>query len=221
MRFTPTLCFDVSAALSYIYGIPQSTCGTDVSKGNLNTKYVLWPVAGNTPRSYGAENVTTALMQFHTLGLRHELVAGVDEYYQHAKKNFYVPSGNETPGTLLNPIFRSSPGFSLVLLTSGTTSRSWDVGPFISDRVWLTHRLSLSGGVRWDYYSVHGDASGTIFNAPSKFASPRAALLWEPTEHQSYYFSFGRSVTPFGQQHCVRQFDLVTSGCAESTQPEA
>ncbi len=198
LRFTPSLCFDVTAALSYVYGIPQSTCGTDVSKGNLNTQYVRWPVGGNTPRSNGAENVTTALMQFHTVGLRHELVVGIDEYWQHASMNFYVPNGTDTPGTLLNPIFKNAPGFSLTLQASGTNSRSWDVGPFISDRVWLTHQLSLSGGVRWDYYSVRGNASGTIFNAPSRFASPRAALLWEPTLHQSYYFSFGRSVTPSG-----------------------
>ncbi|ADV83673.1 TonB-dependent receptor [Terriglobus saanensis] len=217
LRFTPSLCLDVSPLLSYLYGIPAGTCATDVSKGNLNTNYVIWPVGGNTPKSSGAENVTTALVRFHTLGMRHELVAGVDEYYQHASMKFYTPSGTETPGTLLNPIYQNSPGFSLVLASTGTNSRSWDVGPFISDRVWLTHQLSVSGGVRWDHYSVRGNASGTIFNAPSQFASPKASLLWEPTLHQTYYFNFARSVTPSGNN--ITSLSTTSSILSAQSQP--
>jgi len=150
LKFTPVLCIDISPLLSSIYGIPTGTCASDVAAGNLNTAYVVWPVGGNTPRSYGGENVTTAVMRFRTGPLRHELITGVDEYFQHAKMNFYLPSGPEPAGTLLHPIFQNSPGFSLVLAPAadGTTARSWDIGPFVSDRVWIAHGVSLLGGVR-------------------------------------------------------------------------
>jgi len=148
--------------------------------------------------SYGGENVTTAVMRFDTAGLRHELVAGGDVYYQHQQANFYSPVGSGPTGTLLNPIFQNSPGFSLNLITPGIAAHSWDVGPFVSDRVWLTPQLSILGGVRWDHYEVDGANAGTPIAATTNFASPKGAVIWEPTSHQSYYFSYARSFTPPG-----------------------
>ncbi len=201
LKFTPVFCIDVSPTLSYIYGVPPGTCATDASAGNFNTAYVIWAVGGNTPRSYGGENVTTAVMRFHSGPLRHELIAGIDEYYQRARMNFYLPSGPEPEGTLLHPIFQNSPGFSLVLTPAdrGTTARSWDVGPFVSDRVWLMHGLSLLGGVRWDHYNVRANSAGTPIDTTTEFASPKASLIWQPTEQQTYYFGYGRSFTPPAQ----------------------
>lgn len=198
LRFTPVFCIDVSAYLSAAYGIPPSTCASDVAAGNFNTAYVIWPVNGNKPSSYGGENVTTAVLRFNTGPLRHELIGGVDEYYQRARMRFYTHTGTETPGTLLHPIFQNDPGFSIVLspASSGTTARSWDVGPFVSDRVWLLHQLSLLGGVRWDHYSVGANSAGTPINQTTEFASPKAALIWQPTEEQTYYFNYSRSFTP-------------------------
>lgn len=198
LRFTPVFCMDIPPYLAVVYGIPPSTCATDVANGNLNTAYVIWPVNGNKPSSYGGENVTTAVVKLKTGPLRHELIAGVDEYYQRARMRFYTHAGTETPGTLLHPIFQNDPGFSLVLMpaSSGTTARSWDVGPFVSDRVWLSHQLSLLGGVRWDHYSVGANSGGTLIKQVSEFASPKAALIWQPTEEQTYYFNYSRSFTP-------------------------
>ena len=201
LKFTPVLCINISPALSFIYGIPPGDCATEVSAGNLNTPYVIWPVGGNTPRSYGGENVTTAVMRFRTGPLRHEWIMGVDEYFQHAKMNFYLPRGPEPAGTLLHPIFQNSSGFSLVLAPAadGTTARSWDIGPFVSDRVWIAHGVSLLGGVRWDHYNVHANSAGTPIDTTTEFASPKAALIWQPTEEQAYYFDYSRSFTPPAQ----------------------
>jgi catecholate siderophore receptor len=193
LKFTPAEC-----SFGFPPFTPPSTCPSDVLAGNLDTSYTIWPVGGTKQNSYGAENVTTAIMQFHTLGLRHELVTGVDEYYQHATMNFYLPTGPEPVGTLLNPIYQNSPGFSVNLAPAadGTTARSWDVGPFISDRMWLTSQLSVVGGVRWDHYNVEGVSGGTPVGTTTAFASPKASLIWKQTPHQSYYFSYARSFTP-------------------------
>ncbi|MDR8398346.1 TonB-dependent siderophore receptor [Paraburkholderia sp. USG1] len=185
VRFTPTFC--------------TAACASSVLAGNLNTPYTIWQVGGTRQTSYGGENVTTAVMKFYTAGFRHELVAGVDVYSQHASTNFYLPVGPEPAGTLLNPVFQNSPGFSDVVLPAyRTTATSWDVGPFISDRVWLTPQVSILGGVRWDHYNVSGNSAGTPVGTTTNFASPKAALIWEPIEHQTYYFSYARSFTPPG-----------------------
>ncbi|MDN7754848.1 TonB-dependent receptor [Burkholderia gladioli] len=188
VKFTPTFC-----------NYTLNGCAADVLAGNLNAPYYIWAVGGTRQRSYGGENLTTARMRFETAGFEHELVAGLDVYSQRAKTAFYLPVGPEPAGTLLNPIFQNSPGFSDVLSpTNQTTATSWDFGPFISDRMWLTPQISILGGVRWDHYDVSGTTSGTPFKTTTNFASPKAALIWEPTGHQTYYFSFSRSFTPPG-----------------------
>ncbi|MEN3166214.1 TonB-dependent siderophore receptor [Gluconobacter sp. OJB] len=187
MRFTPSLCLNG-------FG---STCGRDAARGNLNTHYMIWQVGGNSQTSYGGENVTTAIAKFNTFGLRHELISGVDVYSQNASLNFYGPVGPEPAGTLLHPIYNNSPGFRTVGLSgSSINATSWDVGPFINDRVWLLKTLSIMGGVRWDHYHVDGVAEGPRVHSTTQLASPKAALIWEPTKHQTYYFNFSRAFTP-------------------------
>ena len=192
LKFTPVMCMSP--------GFPTpSSCATDVLAGNLNTPYSIWAVGGTKQTSYGGENVTTAVMRFETGWFRHELVTGVDVYSQHATTNFYLPSGPEPAGSLLQPIFQNSPGFADVMSSGNATSAtSWDVGPFVSDRMWLTSTLSVLGGVRWDHYHVDANAAGTPVSTTTEFASPKASLIWEPTSHQTYYFSYARSFTPPG-----------------------
>ncbi|HIC2068366.1 TPA: TonB-dependent receptor [Raoultella ornithinolytica] len=209
LKFTPAFCSDLPAYLASAYGIPPSTCASDVAAGNLNIAYTRWPVGGFKLTSYGGENVTTAIMRFDTAGFRHELVAGVDVYYQHQEANFYSPVGSGPTGTLLNPNFQNPPDFSLNLGTSGITAHSWDVGPFVSDRVWLTPQLSILGGVRWDHYQVDGANAGTPIATTTNFASPKGSVIWEPTAHQTYYFSYARSFTPPGS-------NITTLGSAVS-----
>ncbi|WP_175687494.1 TonB-dependent receptor [Burkholderia multivorans] len=212
LKFTPSFCMDLPPFLASAYGVPPSTCASDVSAGNLNTDYTRWPVGGTKQTSYGAENVTTAVMRFDTAGFRHELVAGLDVYYQHEKTNFYLPNGSGPTGTLLSPIFQNPAGFSLDLDPSGTTAHSWDVGPFVSDRVWLTSQLSVLGGVRWDHYQVDGASAGTPIAATTNFTSPKASVIWEPTSHQSYYVSYARSFTPPGSNITTLGSSLSLAG---------
>lgn len=192
LKFTPAVC----AALTFS---GSSSCPTDVLAGNLNTQYTINPIGGTKQTSYGGENVTTAVMRFETGQFRHELVAGIDVYSQHATTNFWLTMGPEPAGTLLQPIFQNSPGFSYYMLPGfETTATSWDIGPFVSDRLWLTPTLSVLGGVRWDHYQIDANAAGTPVSTTTQFASPKGSLIWEPTRNQTYYFSYARSFTPPG-----------------------
>ncbi|PMX27487.1 MULTISPECIES: TonB-dependent siderophore receptor [unclassified Pseudomonas] len=198
LKFTPSFCMDLPAAVAGFYGVPASTCASDVSAGNLNTNYTLWPVGGFRLKSYGAENITTAVMNFDTGRFRHELVVGFDAYYQHQQANFYFPSGSGSSGTLLDPTYDNPAGFTLNLDSNGITAHSRDFAPFVSERLWLTPELSILGGVRRDFYEVDGDNAGASLATTTEFTSPKGSVIWEPTSHQTYYVSYAKSFTPPG-----------------------
>ncbi len=61
----------------------------------------------------------------------------------------------------------------------------------------------MIGSLRWDNYQSSYNSTtianvSTPLDANSSFFSPRASLVWEPTQDQTYYFSYGRSSTPQG-----------------------
>ena len=192
MVFTPNMC--------------SGTCASDVLSGNLDTAFTVWPVVGDTQKSNGGQNITTAVARFDTGGIKHELVAGLDIYYQHNIFGYLRGSIPRTGGTLLHPDFSNPPGFHVLDMTSPTRARAWNIGVFASDHIWLTDQISIIGGLRWDDYHAKSAAYvvaandyGPWVNGETKFLSPKASLMWEPTPGQTYYVSYARSFTPQGQ----------------------
>jgi catecholate siderophore receptor len=191
MVFTPNMC--------------TGTCASDILAGNPNTAFTVWPVVGDTQKSSGGQNITTAVARFNTGALKHEFVGGLDVYYQNNVFGYLSGSMPRTGGTLLNPDFSNPPGFQVLDMTSPTRARSWDIGVFASDRVWLTDTFSVLGGLRQDRYhakSASWNATtggyGSWTDATTNFLSPKASLIWEPTKQQTYYLSYARSFTPQG-----------------------
>ncbi len=214
--FTGTVCGNGS-----IGGfINLGTCGSDVMAGNLNTAYTIWPVPGNTQKTSGGQNITTAVARFDTGGLKHELVVGVDAWFQRNRVSYYTGSGFLLPGTVQNPDFSVPPGYTLQDLgTSRTRARSWNIGVFASDHLWFTDTLSLLAGARWDSYHTKSApfvATTGQYNAWAKdttnFLSPKASLIWEPHSGQNYYVSYARSFTPQGA-------NISFLGTVSTTQP--
>jgi catecholate siderophore receptor len=92
------------------------------------------------------------------------------------------------------------------VVTSG--GRATDLAFFATDRFYFTPRISVIGGVRVDRYTatyttvtVDTPATGpqtTTARSPNTLVNPRAALVYEPSEDQTYYFSYGKSSVPQG-----------------------
>ncbi len=80
---------------------------------------------------------------------------------------------------------------------------STDAAVFLTDRLWLTDSLSVIGTYRLDRYTAQLD-SLTFANAASSLKvkstlkSPRASVVFEPSDDQTYYVSWGKSQTPQG-----------------------
>jgi catecholate siderophore receptor len=78
-----------------------------------------------------------------------------------------------------------------------------DFGGFVTDRLWLTPKLSVIGSLRLDRYeadftSVVPSGAATRLDADANLFSPKASLVYEPSDTQTWYLSWGRSETPQG-----------------------
>lgn len=87
--------------------------------------------------------------------------------------------------------------------TEFSRGRSTDAGLFLTDRLWLSERLSVVGSYRIDRYEAElrsllfNGAVQTVTVKPT-LTSPRVSAVLEPSSEQTYYLSWGRSQTPQG-----------------------
>lgn len=109
------------------------------------------------------------------------------------------------PALVPNVASTGIPGTSIANATyivdsAGTAS---DFGGFVTDRFFFTPQVSVIAGVRYeDYEAQYGNVliSGVkqSFKAVSHLTSPHASLVYEPSDQQTYYASYGRSAVPVG-----------------------
>lgn len=84
-----------------------------------------------------------------------------------------------------------------------SNGESTDAGLFLTDRLWLTDKLSIIGSYRLDRYTASLDqlTFANVFSSlkvNSNLKSPRASVVFEPDDDQTYYVSWGKSQTPQG-----------------------
>lgn len=154
--------------------------------------------------AWGAQNVTTAIAKFHTGFLRHEVVTGLDVFYQNDARTNFAVIGTRPNQRLLTPQFEQT-GYSLARnFNNRRVGDGANLGGFFSDRIWLTDEFSLLGGVRVDRFvsSYNATTTGTFGRdtvAGSTGVSPKASAIWQPTPNQTYYVSFAKGFSPQGQ----------------------
>jgi catecholate siderophore receptor len=154
--------------------------------------------------TYGAQNITTAIAEFETGAIRHQLVGGIDLFYQHDERNSYAYSPARPTTSLFDP--DPAAPYDIIPSTSATANKETEAvnaSLFLSDRVWLFDELSVLGGVRVDHYDVEYSAGGptaptTTVSAISTQVNFRGSVIWEPTDAQTYYLSYATSSNPPG-----------------------
>jgi catecholate siderophore receptor len=175
-------------------------------------------------RTWGFQNVTSGVFDFQVAGFRNQVVAGLDIFYQNDHRAGRSTDGDKTPPTIRNPgDFFGVDNYTLPVNPNNIKKAyGTDVGVFVSDRFWLTDEFSVLGGVRWDDYSstykVWNNTGYNKYEADNDFWSPKGSLIWEPTENQTYYFSYASSSTVPGQ--FVAQAPNPISGTQPNLEPE-
>ncbi|MDR3508620.1 MAG: TonB-dependent receptor [Caulobacteraceae bacterium] len=204
----------------------SATCLTAFFDGNPSTE-PYGGYGGSGPyqqNAWGAQNITAVRYEGPLFGFKSQLIFGTDVSYQNNKRVFYaytLPTGitarNLIPRAILHPNPAVPAGYGVINPTpaniAGTsatlttvkqaTGNATDVGGFITERLWLTSKLSIMASIREDgywaeYNTVTVGGTYTPLTSSSGLTNPRVSLIFEPTANQNYYLSWGRSATPQG-----------------------
>ena len=143
-------------------------------------------------------NQTEALFKFDTWSLKHKLVAGVDIANQtYNRKTLTLTPGPNTSLPILQLPARHlhdgrRRGFKASALGGRLCRRRREILSW----------LKFLAGARFDNFDsdiTNFNANGTVatkFSRNDQFWSPRAALVVQPANWQTYYFAWGRSFNP-------------------------
>jgi catecholate siderophore receptor len=146
-------------------------------------------------------NQTDVIFKFDTWGFKHTLVSGVEFDRETTDVTNITVTGVPT-ATLLNP--NMFPSLSTLQRNpntiSGTTAFTFSM--YAVDELEITRQWRILGGFRYDHFDAdfksRSVATGarTEFNRVDDVVSPRAALVFLPTDWQTYYFAWGTAFNP-------------------------
>ena len=166
-------------------------------------------VGRDDPASSGPQEIMSDQLDFNahfdTLSIKHDLVTGIELSRETLDIGRYLNPFNSNNNWIPEvPLLNPNPAQSLPTLpvTSLQRTKADGMAAYLEDTIHLTDQLSLIGGVRFDRFVASFNQYTITSNATLNFArtdnvtSPRAALVWEPTEYQHYYFSYGTSFDP-------------------------
>ena len=148
------------------------------------------------------DHQTDAIVTFATLGLRHTLVAGIELARETTDVTSFTVTGVPT-ATLVDP--DPFPNLGALQRTPNTRAKTtaYTASAYLVDTLALTPQWKLLGGVRFDHFEADFEnrtfttTGATLrLDRTDDVASPRAAIVFQPTALQTYYFAWGTSFNP-------------------------
>ncbi|HEX4270324.1 MAG TPA: TonB-dependent receptor, partial [Rhizomicrobium sp.] len=146
-------------------------------------------------------NSTDLSADFDTWGFAHHLTFGAQADVEDASLVRYSNQNTViTPTPLTNPNpYETFPGHQTTVNSRPITKTS-TLSTYLVDEIQFDPQWSITGGIRYDNFGARFDqnlgAAPTHFTHKDSLGSPRAALVYKPTENSSLYFSYGTSYNP-------------------------
>jgi iron complex outermembrane recepter protein len=152
------------------------------------------------------ETIAFAANLAHTarvFGMEHRLLVGGDWSSEESLSFSRIAVTNRTAGgrvpgiSLVNPVYgQTSPAnYNLSSITPSLgDSEAIRQGLFVQDQVFLTDKLSLVGGVRFDRFEDENRLNGTSFE--EKATTLRGGVIYRPIEGLSLYASWSEGFEP-------------------------
>ncbi len=134
-------------------------------------------------------------------GMKHEILFGA-EAGQQKRRAQSVSAGNFTTVPIFNPGTVVPPAFTPAQLNANSAipsnTRQDVLGIYLQDQIALNPNWKALLGVRYDQFKQDTQFERTLpgLNRTDTSVSPRAGLVWQPSESQSYYASYSRSFQP-------------------------
>lgn len=178
-------------------------------------------------------NQTELIAKIRSGSVLHTVTTGLeigrDEYHEdrYSWNTVAVADPNINLG---DPVNSTRAGSRLLGRTSETTADT--LALYVNDQIDLTPQWKLVGGLRWDRFDVEtsvrtnplpgGYTSTAGLPIPAHtdtMWSPRAGVIYQPTETQSYYVSYGVSFNPSAET-VAENATSATQVAAAGLEPE-
>ncbi|NIE68011.1 TonB-dependent siderophore receptor [Burkholderia sp. Ax-1719] len=190
-----------TAAQAVLTG-PLST-STALKNGNYTTLplsdlYVKLQSHDRVIENHSVYNDTMAQYKFNTGFVKHEMIAGVEVGHDSYTNQAYTRN-NLPIVSLLDPVYISTPSNVTTTVGNHAESGATTLAAYFNETMSLGEHWKLIGGVRWDRFQAHITNSISAPNYAAQtntFTSVRAGAIYQPTDWQSYYFSYGTSFDP-------------------------
>lgn len=214
---------------SRYYSASQEACGTACTNAFFSSNPASAMISRNGglggPNPYqqddwSVQNVASAVANFNTGKIRHQIIGGVDIEHLYDRRRNYAYASTRPGTSLLNPSMYV-PGLALcgagecasnlTNMPNGVGKKEWktgdatDVGAFLSDQIWFVPWFSVKAGFRWDHWNSHYNATGgdastadTHLGQKQDTFNPNVSLMYTPNDHAMVYFNWAESTTPLG-----------------------
>ncbi|WP_150667725.1 TonB-dependent receptor [Pandoraea anhela] len=150
-------------------------------------------------------NQTDVVKKFDTGPFKHTLIAGAELGRDTYENQTYLRTGAGQSQSFLGWIPANSTAYYSNLPNVTTSTGNFAKGSaetvafYANDTLELNKQWKVVGGLRWDRYKAQisntvsspGYATQTV-----NYTSVRTGVIYQPTEAQSYYFSYGTSFNP-------------------------
>lgn len=153
---------------------------------------------------YGMFNQTELKQQAQLVGMQHSLLYGIE--LGHQDKHQRVFSQDDVARV---PVFRDAlvpvPENARNLTSKGTNFQD-TAGFYVQDLIELSSQWKALLGVRYDIFGQEYDddrVQNVDLDRTDKTWSPRAGLVYQPDQVQSYYVSVSRGYQPSGEVFAV------------------
>ncbi|MBB2483806.1 TonB-dependent siderophore receptor [Mitsuaria sp. WAJ17] len=151
-------------------------------------------------------NQTELSLRQTLAGLQHDWLAGIEIGRQNKDQNF-ISQNNIDRVPLFNPGSVLPPAMSAATLAAANPAHSvFDVaGVYLQDQLTLSPRWKALLGLRYDTFdqSTAFARTGAPLSRKDKTWSPRAGLLWQPSDWASHYLSVSKSFQPSGENFAL------------------
>jgi catecholate siderophore receptor len=149
-------------------------------------------------QNHSIYNDTFVDYKFNTGFVKHDVIAGVELGHDSYTNQAYTRN-NLPIVTMVDPVALSSaPG---VTTTTGNyaNSGSNEIAAYVNDTVSIGQHWKVIGGLRWDRFQaqIANTMTAPLYaNQTNFFTSVRAGVIYQPSDWQSYYVSYGTSFDP-------------------------
>ncbi|GAB3629575.1 TonB-dependent receptor [Pandoraea terrae] len=150
-------------------------------------------------------NQTDVIAKFDTGPVKHTLITGAEVGRDTYRNQAYNRTGAGQVASMLGWVPAASQAYPSNLPNVTTTTANLANGSadtialYANDTIELTKQWKVVGGLRWDRYKAQLSNSITApaySNQTVNYTSVRGGVIYQPTESQSYYFSYGTSFNP-------------------------